>query len=67
MKKLTIEAAAKHFDVSKEAIHNRIRRGSLEVIIEEGVKLVKVGDAKATRPRAKATPQPLPVRRENIP
>ncbi len=56
MKKLTIEAAAKHFGVSKEAIHNRIRRGSLEVVVEEGVKLVKVGDAKVVKPRAKATP-----------
>ena len=58
MKKLTIEAAAKHFGVSKEAIHNRIRRGSLEVLVEEGVKLVKVGDARVVKPRAKATPAP---------
>jgi len=55
MKKLSIEAAAKHFGVSKEAIHNRIRRGSLEVVVEEGVKLVKVGDARVVKPRAKAT------------
>ncbi len=58
MKKLSIEAAAKHFGVSKEAIHNRIRRGSLEVVVEEGVKLVKVGDARVVKPRAKATAAP---------
>ena len=58
MKNLTIEEAAKHFGISKEAIHNRIRRGSLEVVVEEGVKLVKVGDAKVVKPRAKATPAP---------
>ena len=58
MKKLSIEAAAKHFGISKEAIHNRIRRGSLEVLIEEGVKLVKVDTLKAAaKPRAKATPR----------
>lgn len=42
MKKLTIAAAAEHFGVSKEAIHNRIRRGSLKCIVENGVKYVAV-------------------------
>jgi hypothetical protein len=42
MRKLTIAAAAEHFGVSKEAIHNRIRRGSLECIVENGVKYVAV-------------------------
>ena len=59
MKKLTIEAAAKHFGISKEAIHNRIRRGSLEVLVEDGVKLVKVDTLKAvTKPRVKVTAVP---------
>ncbi len=49
MKKLTIEAAAKYFSISKEAIHNRIRRGSLEVVVENGVKLVKVDTTKAVQ------------------
>jgi len=38
--KMSVNDAAEHFGVSKEAIHNRIRRGSLEVIIEDGVKFV---------------------------
>lgn len=42
MSKMTIEDAAAHFGVSKEAIHNRIRRGSLKSIVEEGVKLVEI-------------------------
>lgn len=42
MKKLTIADAAEHFGVSKEAIHNRIRRGSLNCIVENGVKLVAI-------------------------
>ena len=56
MKNLTIEEAAKHFGISKEAIHNRIRRGSLEVIMQEGVKFVQIDPLKAAaKPRAKAT------------
>jgi len=42
MGKMTIAEAATHFNVSKEAIHNRIRRGSLDCIIENGVKFVAV-------------------------
>jgi len=42
MKKMTIADAAEYFNVSKEAIHNRIRRGSLNCIVENGVKYVAV-------------------------
>ncbi len=42
MPKMTINEAAEYFGVSKEAIHNRVRRGSLESILENGVKLVRV-------------------------
>jgi len=40
VKKLTIADAAEHFNVSKEAIHNRIRRGSLNSVVENGVKFI---------------------------
>jgi hypothetical protein len=46
MKKMTIADAAEYFKVSKEAIHNRIRRGSLDCIVENGVKYVAVESAK---------------------
>lgn len=46
MKKMTIADAAEYFNVSKEAIHNRIRRGSLNCIVENGVKYVAVEAAK---------------------
>lgn len=50
MSKMSIADAAEHFGVSREAIHNRIRRGSLESVIEDGVKLVEVNAAaKPTR------------------
>lgn len=48
MKKMTIADAAEFFKVSKEAIHNRIRRGSLNCIVENGVKYVAVESAKAS-------------------
>ncbi len=48
MKKLTIADAAEHFGVSKEAIHNRVRRGSLNCIVEDGVKYVVIATAKNT-------------------
>ncbi len=44
MAKLTIQEASQHFKVSKEAIHNRIRRGSLPSMSEHGVKYVIVDD-----------------------
>lgn len=46
MKKLTVSDAAEKLGVSKEAIHNRIRRGSLESVIEDGVKFVLIGKDK---------------------
>lgn len=42
MPKMSIEDAAAHFGVSKEAIHNRIRRGSLQSVVENGVKFVEI-------------------------
>lgn len=47
MKRLTIADAAEYFGVSKEAIHNRVRRGSLDCIVENGVKYVAVASAKS--------------------
>jgi len=54
MRKMNINDAAVFFGVSKEAIHNRIRRGSLKSLVEEGVKLVLVDETipKKVSPRA---------------
>jgi len=41
---MSVNDAAEHFGVSKEAIHNRIRRGSLEVVLRDGVKMVLLSD-----------------------
>ena len=53
---MSIQEAAEHFGISKEAIHNRIRRGSLEVTLEDGIKYVEIDKdlQKSPAPRAKA-------------
>ncbi len=57
MSKLTIAQAAEHFKISKEAIHNRIRRGSLDCVIENGMKYVQIGETQSV---PKETPTPVP-------
>jgi len=47
MSKLSVAEAAEQFKVSKEAIHNRIRRGSLDCVIEHGVKYVLIDEPAA--------------------
>ena len=42
-KKLTVMEAAKLLGVSKEAIYNRLRRGTLNCVVEEGVKYIVLG------------------------
>jgi len=57
MKKLSVVDAAEYFGISKEAIHNRIRRGSLESLMEDGQKMVIISDeikTKATRTTTRA-------------
>lgn len=56
MASMTILEAAEHLGISKEAIHNRVRRGSLEVSVIDGVKYVDI-DATAKAPSTKAKPQ----------
>lgn len=42
MKKLTVSEAANFFGITKEAIYNRVRRGKLRTINENGLKYVVV-------------------------
>lgn len=51
---MNVLEAAEHFKVSKEAIHNRIRRGSLQSVIEDGTKYVLVDE---TQPIVQKTRQ----------
>ena len=55
MSKISITEAAEKLGISKEAIHNRIRRGSLKSVIEDGVKFVilEAGAQTANKPAPK--------------
>ncbi len=52
MSKMSIADAALSLGVSKEAIHNRIRRGSLESVVEDGVKYVMLKQTSQATSRA---------------
>ena len=54
MSKMTVAEASEHFKVSKEAIHNRIRRGTLDCVIEHGTKYVLLDDKKESQPATAA-------------
>ena len=52
---MSINDAAEHFGISKEAIHNRIRRGSLQSIIVNGIKMVVVDETQSKAGQKRAT------------
>jgi valyl-tRNA synthetase len=53
MKKMSVAEAAEFFGVSKEAIHNRIRRGSLKSSVSgDGIKMVLVDETKNAKKTA---------------
>ncbi|NOQ32325.1 MAG: DNA-binding protein [Helicobacteraceae bacterium] len=53
MSRVTIAEASEHFKVSKEAIHNRVRRGTLKSITENGVKYIVLEEEKVTTTNSK--------------
>jgi len=55
MKKMSVADAAAFFGVSREAIHNRIRRGSLKSVMENDLKMVIVDETKVKKTAAKRT------------
>jgi hypothetical protein len=61
IKKVSVSDAATFFGVSKEAIHNRIRRGSLDVALVDGIKMVVINTDEAVKhvrkTATKSTPQ----------
>ena len=65
MKKVTLAEAAEYFGISKEAIHNRIRRGSLEVVMEHGEKKVLLDTQKAQGTRTRVRTQTAPKSSSN--
>ena len=56
MPKMNVADAAEHFGVSKEAIHNRIRRGSLQSVVQDGIKFVVVDGSVALPNKTQKNP-----------
>ena len=54
MSKMSVSDAAEYFGVSREAIHNRVRRGSLQSVVENGLKFVVVDKKVASTKRVQA-------------
>ncbi len=65
MSKLSVAEAAEKFKVSKEAIHNRIRRGSLDCVIEHGNKYVLIDEPVSAPVEVKDTKYNLYIEEEN--
>lgn len=61
MASMTIADAAEYLGISREAIHNRIRRGSLEVSLIEGVKYVDVNVTSKSISPAKVKKAPTKI------
>jgi len=53
MASMTILEASEYFHISKEAIHNRIRRGSLSSEIVDGIKMVIIDTSNNTQQKPK--------------
>ena len=53
MKKLTVSEAANFFGITKEAIYNRVRRGKLRTINENGLKYVVVEENINSMPKTR--------------
>lgn len=57
MSKVTVADAAQRLGISKGAIHSRIRRGSLQSVVEDGVKFVIIDSDTGAKPTPKKTTQ----------
>jgi len=53
MKKLTVSEAANFFGITKEAIYNRVRRGKLRTVNENGLKYVVVEENINSMPKTR--------------
>jgi hypothetical protein len=52
MQKLSITEVADKFGISKEAVYNRIRRGTFKTIEEDGVKFIILDDEEKAKKMA---------------
>ena len=57
MQKLAVNEAAEILGITKEAVYNRIRRGSLKTVIENGTKFVILDEEPSSEKPTKTAPK----------
>ena len=59
MQKLAVNEAAEILGITKEAVYNRIRRGSINTVIENGTKFVILDEKQSSEKATKSAPKSI--------
>ena len=65
MQKLAINEAAEILGITKEAVYNRIRRGSINTVIENGTKFVILDEKPSCEKATKSAPKSTKTKSQN--
>ena len=65
MQKLAVNEAAEILGITKEAVYNRIRRGSLKTVIENGTKFVILDEEPSGEKPTKIAPKSTKTKSQN--
>lgn len=65
MQKLAINEAAEILGITKEAVYNRIRRGSINTVIENGTKFVILDEKPSSEKVTKSAPKSTKTKSQN--
>ena len=65
MQKLAINEAAEILGITKEAVYNRIRRGSINTVIENGTKFVILDEKPSSEKATKSAPKSTKTKSQN--
>lgn len=65
MQKLAVNEAAEILGITKEAVYNRIRRGSLKTLIENGTKFVILDEEPSSEKPTKTAPKSTKTKSQN--
>ncbi|OSQ25179.1 DNA-binding protein [Campylobacter concisus] len=65
MQKLAINEAAEILGITKEAVYNRIRRGSINTVIENGTKFVILDEKPSSEKTTKSAPKSTKTKFQN--
>ena len=65
MQKLAVNEAAEILGITKEAVYNRIRRGSINTVIENGTKFVILDEKPSSEKATKSAPKSTKTKSQN--